>query len=302
MAAAPPRAIGSVPDAFDRNPAKAEPFWNALENYYTLNDAVYVNEGQKVAAALTHFKMGTSAGDWASDRLATALGATPINYGTWAEFKTKFKEQFIPPQTQVESIQKIHNLSMGNREFNEWYQEWSMYARRANVDEQTRMYAFQKNLNQSLHQKIVQISPQPNTMTTLVQAARDLDKNWRMFAGPPRSGPRRPGIRALDDKPNTEINAFQGKPKKRGKLTPEERKYCMDNNLCLYCGKPGHKAQDCRAPPNRFPKAPIRRIDTIPEEDKSIEKPDAEINVLDSNQFAVLASLNPDEMNLSPDF
>jgi hypothetical protein len=76
----------------------------------------------------------------------------------------------------------------------------------------------------------------------------------------------------------------------------------MDNNLCLYCGKSRHKAQDCRALPNRFPKAPIRRIDTIPEEDKSIEKPDAEINVLDSNQFTMLASLNPDKMNLSPDF
>jgi hypothetical protein len=302
MAAAPPHAIGSIPDAFDGNPAKAKSFWNALENYYTLNDAVYTNEGQKVAAALTHFKMGTSAGDWASDRLATALGATPITYGTWAEFKTKFKEQFIPPQTQVESIQKIHNLPMGNREFNKWYQDWSMHARRANVDEQTRMYAFRKNLNQLLHQKIVQMSPQPNTMATLVQAARDLDKNWRMFAGPLRSGPRHPGIRALDDKPNTEINAFQGKPRKRGKLTPEERKHRMDNNLCLYCGKPGHKAQDCRAPPNRFPKAPIQRIDTIPEEDKLIEKPNTEINVLDSNQFAVLASLNPNEMNLSPDF
>jgi hypothetical protein len=98
MAAAPPYAIGSVPDAFDGNLAKAESFWNALENYYTLNDAVYVNEGQKVAVALMHFKMGTLAGDWASDRLATTLGATPIMYGTWAEFKTKFKEQFIPPR------------------------------------------------------------------------------------------------------------------------------------------------------------------------------------------------------------
>jgi hypothetical protein len=164
------------------------------------------------------------------------------------------------------------------------------------------MYVFRKNLNQSLHQKIVQMSPQPNTMATLVQAARDLDKNWRIFAGPPRLGPRHPGIRALDDKPNPEINAFQGKPKKRGKLTSEERKHCMDNNMCLYCGKPRHKAQDCRAPLNRFPKAPIRRIDTILEEDKSIKKPDTEINVLDSNQFTILASLNPDEMNLSPDF
>ena len=76
----------------------------------------------------------------------------------------------------------------------------------------------------------------------------------------------------------------------------------MDNNLCLYCGKPRHKAQDRRALLNKFPKAPIWRIDTIPEEDKLIEKLDAEINVLDLNQFALLASLNPDEMNISPDF
>jgi len=76
------------------------------------------------------------------------------------------------------------------------------------------MYAFKRNLNQSLYQKIVQMSLQPATMTTLVKAARDLDKNWRMFAGPLRSGPHRPNIRALDDKPNMEINTFQGKPKK----------------------------------------------------------------------------------------
>jgi hypothetical protein len=63
MAAAPPRAIGTIPNAFDGNPAKAESFWNTLENYYTLNNGVYANEGQKVAAALTHFKMGTSARD-----------------------------------------------------------------------------------------------------------------------------------------------------------------------------------------------------------------------------------------------
>ena len=139
-------------------------------------------------------------------------------------------------------------------------------------------------------------------MTTLIKAARDLDKNWCMFTGPPRSRPRHPGIRALDNKPNLKINAFQGKLRKWEKLTLEEWKHRMDNNLCLYCGKPRHKAQDCKALPNRFPKAPIQRIDTIPEEDKSIEKPDAEINILDLNQFALLTLLNPNEMNLSLDF
>jgi hypothetical protein len=58
-----------------------------------------------------------------------ALATNPPAYRTWADFKAKFKKQFISPQMQVESIQKIHNLPMGNHEFNEWYQEWSMYAR-----------------------------------------------------------------------------------------------------------------------------------------------------------------------------
>jgi len=306
-----PRPIETPPDLFDGSAAKAIPFWNLLANYYGINTDLYTTESRKVAAALTHFKLGTSAGDWASDQLSTALAATPVNYGTWAAFKTAFERQFIPPQTQVEAIQKIHNLPMGNREFNEWYQEWSMHAQRANMDEQTKMFAFRKVLNQSLHSKIVQLSPQPTTLNGLVEKARDIDQNWRMFTGPmkqgtSRIGQRRPNVRALEENPDMEINVFQGKrtpSKKRGKLSPAERKHRLDNNLCLYCGKPGHKASECTAPPNRFPRPPntsIRRIDAIPEEEPQAEKSD--INMIDSNQFGILASLDPSEMNVTSDF
>jgi hypothetical protein len=34
---------------------------------------------------------------------------------------------------------------------------------------------------------------------------------------------------------------------KDGKLTSEERQRRKDNNLCLFCGKPGHSVKDCRA-------------------------------------------------------
>jgi len=310
---AAPRPIGTPPDPFDGNSQRAIPFWNALASYYNINDALFADQSRKVAAALTHFKLGTPAGDWASDRLSTALAATPVNYGTWAEFKTAFETQFIPPQTQIEAIQKMYNLPMGNKDFSEWYQDWSMQARRANVDEQSKMYAFRKALNSSLHQKIVQLSPQPATLEELVTKARELDRNWRMFAGPLKqnnfkTGQRRSNVRALEETPDTEINVFQGKrtsSKKRGRLTPAERKHRMDNNLCLYCGKPGHKAQDCTAPPNRFPRPPassIRRIDAIPEEEPITEKSDSSINMIDSNQFNILASLDPEEMNVRSDF
>jgi hypothetical protein len=125
------------------------------------------------------------------------------------------------------------------------------------------MYAFRKNLNLSLHQKIIQITPQPTTLAALIDKARDLNQNWHLYSNPRDSvrGPQGPHCQPnaqiqeviSEEPPNIEINATQSKGKfqKQGYLTFAERKHCMDNNLCLYCGKPGHKAIECKAPPNK---------------------------------------------------
>jgi hypothetical protein len=125
------------------------------------------------------------------------------------------------------------------------------------------MYAFRKNLNPSLHQKIIQITPQPTTLAALVDKARDLNQNWRLYGGPhdPSRGSQgsccnlNARIREVisEEPPNVEINATQSKGKfqKQGHLTFAERKNHMDNNLCLYCSKPGYKAIECKAPPNK---------------------------------------------------
>ena len=136
------RPVGATPEAFDGKASSAIAFWNTLKNYYMVNSAVYADEKARIQSALTHFKLGTQAGEWASDWIATALGVTPADYGTWAEFKKDFNTQFIPPQTQVDAIAKMHSLRMGNREFNKWFQEWSAHCCHANVDEGTKMYAF----------------------------------------------------------------------------------------------------------------------------------------------------------------
>src|SRR5712691_8762227 len=243
----PPRPVGNPPEPYDGTPNKATPFWNTLASYYDMNQDCFANESRRVAAALTHFKAGSPARDWASNRMATALTQNPATYGTWATFTSDFEKQFIPPQTQMESIGKLHNLPIGNREFNEWYQEWSLHARHANIDEPTRMFAFQRNLNVGLHQKIVQISPQPNTLAGLVEKARELDWTWRIYNVPrtstPSQGfrPQNSHIREIKEDTTIEINAtqrghgnFRGCGRGRGRLSPEECKRRFDNNLCLY--------------------------------------------------------------------
>jgi len=322
----PPHILGTAPKSYNGKGDTAIAFWNSLENYFTVNVATFNTDKKKVLLALTYFKQGTQAGDWASDHIATILAANPVNYGTWNDFKDAFKQQFIPPEMQNEAIQNIHNTPQRNWEFGEWYQEWSRYARQANVDKATKMYAFRRALDTALHNKLLQLSPMPTTLAGLVEKAREFDKNWHTFAGPTRGFQRQnPCIREILEE-ESEINAFpqpspfrqnQGWGCRRGRrrgcgcgrLTPEECKCRIDNHLCLYCGIPRHIAINYTALPNSWPGSSLRpqssgpsvqQIDSIPEEgmEKLSLEDDSKINITSINQFEPLVKINLDE-NLS---
>jgi len=228
-----PHLIGTAPKLYDGQGNKALAFWNILENYFMVNKDTFNTDHTKVVSALTYFKQDTPAGEWASDRMAMAIAAQPTNYGMWQAFKDAFKAQFIPPQTELEALSKLHATPQGSREFNKWYQEWSQHACCANVDENTKMFTFCNALNGAISNKIASQSPQPATLAELVEWARDLDRNWRIYTkllgnqGNQHQG-RNPQIHELSaENSNAEINATQGQChppfKKYGKLTPEQR-------------------------------------------------------------------------------
>jgi len=204
----PPHILGTAPEPYNGKGDTAIAFWNALENYFIVNATTFDTNAKKVSSALTYFKQGTQAGDWASNHIASILARNLVNYGTWDDFRDAFKAQFIPPETQNEAIQNIHNTLQRNWEFGEWYQEWSRYARRANVDEATKMYAFRRALDTALHNKLLQLSLMPTTLARLVEKAQEFDKNWRTFAGPTRGFQHRnPCIWEISEE-ESEINAF----------------------------------------------------------------------------------------------
>jgi hypothetical protein len=86
-----PCLMGTAPKAFDGKADKAISFWNALKNYYHVNLIIFDTEDKKIGTALTYFKLGTQAGEWASDCIATAIAGANITYGTWLDFKATFK-------------------------------------------------------------------------------------------------------------------------------------------------------------------------------------------------------------------
>jgi hypothetical protein len=64
----------------------------------------------------------------------------------------------------------------------------------------------------------------------------------------------------------------------------------MDNNLCLYCGKPGYKAIEGKALPNKWPGIKLHQVDTIPEEEIYNSNPldESRVNQISTNHYAPL--------------
>ena len=151
----------------------------------------------------------------------------------------------------------MHNLRMGGRTFNDWYQEWSTHASRSGVDENTKMFAFRKNIPMALHEKIIMLHPQPMTLKDLIEKASAFDQVWRVYC--PQTSRQSHGYNvratAMGQEEEAQINLFQSKEGDRcpsgntatvGKVSHQEKDRRFKEKLCFYCGKPGHQVRDCR--------------------------------------------------------
>src|SRR5712672_1996601 len=242
MSTSAPKLMGSPPKSFDGSGHKAESFWSSLETYYFLNQDVFQTDSKRVASALTHFKLGTPAGEWARDRQQTALAPQRPDFGSWDDFRSAFKAHFIPVESKMSSTQTMHSLRQQNRPFHEWYQEWITHANCSGANEQTKIFTFRRNIHPSLHVKLLGISPIHTTLSRLAELAKEFDQSFRMWSANPStsSSPQNfqtfPHIRVRDtDTPDsTQINTNalsrtkpsrpqQGGSKKFGPLSQEDK-------------------------------------------------------------------------------
>jgi hypothetical protein len=186
----------------------------------------------------------------------------------------------------------MHSLRQNTRPFHEWYQEWITHANRSGANDQTKMFAFRRNIHPSLHLKLLGVSPMPTTLARLVELAKEFDQSFRMWTANPTPFHRTtPRIRVsdADDPEPPQINANSqprkqpSRPQQGGKkflpLTQEEKDRRRRLNLCSYCGGQNHFADRCpnkrsrpRFSPSRQNVFRVRGVSSNPDNDQPLEE------------------------------
>src|ERR1700730_8786821 len=91
---------------------------------------------------------------------------------------------------------------------------------------------------------IIPSPPTPLALPSLINHWISGQANFGSNSGTSRSKPvGAPGNSS--DSGEAKKPHLEGKLGADGKLTPEERQQRFDNNLCLFCGAAGHKANEC---------------------------------------------------------
>ena len=173
---------------------------------------------------------------------------------------------------------KIRSLKMGKKPFAEYLAEFQQHIKDTGFDIDNQKYFFLTGCSWELQKLLVQHDTDRMTFDEMVSICQILwikdqltnqakPKNYPNFTLSviplsnsnasssnnskfPVRGYVTPSITTFAQPP-APVPIHQGDPmdlstskRPRKPLTPEKRKYRFDNNLCLYCGKPGHKTMD----------------------------------------------------------
>ena len=173
----------------------------------------------------------------------------------------------------------IGGLRMKNRPFAEYLAEFQRYMEDIDCNTDARKSLLEAGLSSELKDYLINIDVRELSYEGLINKCHMIDGRLRAkqaatkarnffpaVFGTPSSKPSYGNTAAPAPRaPVSHAPSSGGEPmdlsitnaKKRGSLTAEEKQHRLTNNLCLYCGGPGHQASGC---PNKPKQTFVRAV------------------------------------------
>ena len=252
------------PRPFNGNFDQSKGFLAQCELLFTHQPSKYSTDGAKIAFIMSLL---------VDDALSWAIAAVENNsdFSTdYSQFKGEFRAVFDHPADGQDASSRLLTIRQGSRSVAQYTLQFRILAAESRWNDHALLSVYRKGLNDSIKDLIVRDTP--TTLSELISLSLKMDTRLQeRRADKAQRMPSRPASHAVSHaSPSTATppnptpvmlppqTPFAGEPMEIGhsRISQEEREHRASNQLCFYCGQPGHYLRTC---PTRRPKGPARQ-------------------------------------------
>lgn len=287
----------AIPEKYDGNRAKFRGFVNQCRLVFTLQPQRYPNDIVKIGFIVSLLK--GSALDWASPLLEKDNDVM----NDFDKFLHEFRRVFDDPDRKRTAENALQSLVQGRRSAATYASDFRRLITDVDWNESAQIHHFRTGLNEDVKDDLARIDRHPETISDFIDLCIRIDnrlyerrherklvyygsKSSSANSSKPRqyqkttfSNVRSPvaSYHSNQDQPSSDPSPMQidaTRPFSRT-LSTKEKQRRMSENLCMYCGAPGHKINDCSIRP--------QKSTTIPSSNTAYHKKTAFASVATSN-------------------
>jgi hypothetical protein len=250
------------PEKFDGTRSKLEGFLLQVDLNFRSNPSAFGSDEQRIAFIASY--LSGQALQWVTPLFSKADPITE-NYTT---FREAFKKRFADPDEERKAERKLETMTQGKRSAAAYAAEFQLEASKTTWDDAAKKSRFRAGLRDDVLDLLVTIpATQLGTFQDFVDQAitcddrlfeRRQDRSRRLRDTTPpttssvykNSTPSKPSLTSSSALSNSGYTGIA--PMELGatrQVTEAERQRRRENNLCLYCGLPGHIIRQCPTRP-----------------------------------------------------
>lgn len=282
----------AAPDHFHGDRKKLREFISQVRMNFMFHPSAVDTEEKKVIYAATYLR--GAAYDWFEPYMKDQLGPSSPKrpetiqmFQSFENFVVKIELVYGDVDTVKEAERDLQRLRQKGST-TDYASKFHQLSSRVQWDDAALAAVFYQGLKDSVKDELVR-TDRPNELAPLIEIAiridnrlyeRQLEKGnrnqpvfyQRYQSNTKRTRPRQQGYYPPGGSMPMDLDATKGKgyrkqkfQKSGRKLSESQRSERMKNNLCLYCGKPGHRARECKASRQQLnaiqgePKGALRR-------------------------------------------
>ena len=230
----------TAPDKYEGKRSEFRQFLNTVKLHFVMAPERFTTEMSRTGFVATLLR--GQALDWVTPYLEKN---DPIMH-SWKSFEEKFTGMFDDPHRARTAATRLSQLRQGRRSVVAYSAEFSRIAVDTKFDNHSLLVWFRQGLDDKILDELIHVDNHSELEAFIAQCIlidtrlreRDCERRNRIVPAPylPAQQTQGPTPMILDA-----VNTSQ----RRGPLTPEERKHRIESDLCLYCGDPGHRHDDC---------------------------------------------------------